>query len=119
MNVLVARRGGGEHSMITHIANNRQVPDLYAAPGHGGMKEQATCVNIDEMDIKGLCEFAKEKEIDLTIVGPENPLNAGIANRFQEEGLPIFAPTKEAALLEDRKQSAKEFMKKYDIATAD
>ncbi|HLS60196.1 MAG TPA: phosphoribosylamine--glycine ligase [Virgibacillus sp.] len=119
MKILVVGRGGREHSMITHIANNKQVTDLYAAPGNGGMNEHATCVNIDEMDIKGLCEFAKEKEIDLTIVGPENPLNAGIANRFQEEGLPIFAPTKEAALLEGSKQFAKEFMKKYDIPTAD
>src|SRR5690625_1377075 len=119
MKILVVGRGGREHSMITHIANNKQVTDLYAAPGNGGMNEHATCVNIDEMDIKGLCEFAKGKEIDLTIVGPENPLNAGIANRFQEEGLPIFAPTKEAALLEGSKQFAKEFMKKYDIPTAD
>jgi len=119
MKILVVGRGGREHSMIMHMANNQQVTDLYAAPGNGGMSEHATCIHIDEMDINGLCQFAKETAIDLTIVGPENPLNAGIANRFQEEGLPVFAPTKEAALLEGSKQFAKEFMKKYDIPTAD
>lgn len=119
MKILVVGRGGREHSIIMHLANSEQVTGLYAAPGNGGMSTQATCVNIDEMDIEGLLQFSKETAIDLTIVGPENPLNAGIANRFQEAGLAVFAPTKEAALLEGSKQFAKEFMKKYDIPTAD
>lgn len=119
MNILVVGRGGREHSIVMALAKSERVTKLYAAPGNGGMEEQATCVAIDEMDIAGLVKFAKEKAIDLTVVGPENPLNAGIANRFQENGLAIFAPTKEAALLEGSKRFAKEFMKKYDIPTAD
>src|SRR5699024_3161177 len=76
------------------------------------------CVAIDEMDIDGLVAFAEENKIDLTIVGPENPLNAGIANAFQDKGLNIFAPTKEAALLEGSKDFAKQFMMKHGIPTA-
>ncbi|WP_067725234.1 phosphoribosylamine--glycine ligase [Oceanobacillus damuensis] len=119
MNVLVVGQGGREHSIVMKLAESDQVSKLYAAPGNGGIQEQAVCVNIDEMDIDGLVEFAKENAIDLTVVGPENPLNAGIANRFKEAGLRVFAPTKEAALLEGSKSFAKEFMKKYDVPTAD
>src|SRR5699024_7386810 len=119
MNVLVIGRGGREHSMVLHFAKSDRVASIYAAPGNARMEEHATCVNIDEMAIQELVQFAKEKRIDLTIVGPETPLNAGIANRFKEENLPIFAPTKEAALLEGSKSFAKDFMKKYDIPTAD
>ncbi|MEN1969593.1 phosphoribosylamine--glycine ligase [Lentibacillus sp. N15] len=118
MNILVVGRGGREHSIVMELAASEAVTNLYAAPGNGGISQQATCVAIDEMDIDRLITFAKTKQIDLTIVGPENPLNAGIANRFQEAGLAIFAPTKEAALLEGSKQFAKEFMVKYDIPTA-
>lgn len=119
MNILVVGRGGREHSIVMELASSKRVTNLYAAPGNGGMEQEATCVAIDEMDIDSLIDFAKEKAIDLTIVGPENPLNAGIANRFQQEGLAIFAPTKEAALLEGSKRFAKEFMQTYDIPTAD
>ncbi|MGJ9458378.1 phosphoribosylamine--glycine ligase [Oceanobacillus sp. CF4.6] len=119
MNVLVVGRGGREHSLVMKLAESNQITNLYAAPGNGGILDQAVCINIDEMDIEGLVKFAKEEAVDLTIVGPENPLNAGIANRFHEEDLPVFAPTKEAALLEGSKSYAKEFMKKYDVPTAD
>ncbi|WP_085993303.1 phosphoribosylamine--glycine ligase [Oceanobacillus senegalensis] len=119
MNVLVVGKGGREHSIVLELAKSEKVTNLYAAPGNGGMKEQAICVPIDEMDIDGLIAFAKEEKIDLTIVGPEDPLNEGIANRFQAEGLKVFAPTKEAALLEGSKSFAKSFMKKYDIPTAE
>jgi len=118
MNVLVVGRGGREHSLMTHLKKSKQVKNLYAAPGNGGMQELGTCVNIDELDIDGLAHFAKENKIDLTVVGPESSLNAGIANRFQEEDLAIFAPTREAALLEGSKSFAKDFMIKYDIPTA-
>ncbi|WP_156291011.1 phosphoribosylamine--glycine ligase [Oceanobacillus salinisoli] len=118
MNVLVVGRGGREHSMVLELAKSEQVKNLYVAPGNGGMKEQATCVAIDEMDTDSLIHFAKEKAIDLTIVGPEAPLNEGIADRFQEANLKVFAPTKKAALLEGSKSFAKAFMKKYDIPTA-
>ena len=112
-------RGGREHSVIMHLEKSERVKEIYAAPGNGGIEEHATCVPIDEMDISGLVQFAKEKAIDLTIVGPENPLNAGIANAFQHEGLAIFAPTKEAAILEGSKDFAKQFMVKHEIPTAD
>lgn len=118
MNVLVVGRGGREHSIVMKLAESERVTNLYAAPGNGGMGEQAKIIAIDEMDIEGLVKFAKEQTIDLTIVGPEAPLNAGIANRFHEAGLAVFAPTKEAALLEGSKRFAKEFMGKYDIPTA-
>lgn len=118
MKVLVVGRGGREHSIVTEVAKSKMVEKIYAAPGNGGIEELATCVPIDEMDIEGLVQFARENEIDLTIVGPENPLNAGIVNTFQKEGLKIFGPTKEAALLEGSKDFAKQFMVKYGIPTA-
>ncbi|WP_100012510.1 phosphoribosylamine--glycine ligase [Lentibacillus sediminis] len=118
MNILVIGRGGREHSIISKLVMSNRVSKLYAAPGNGGIQQQAECVAIDEMDMDGLVAFAKEQAIDLTIVGPENPLNAGIADRFREEGLRIFAPNERAALLEGSKQFAKEFMKKYEIPTA-
>src|SRR5690625_1801314 len=118
MNLLVVGRGGREHSVVMHLEKSERVKKIYAAPGNGGIENHATCVPIDEMDVAGLVQFAKEKKIDLTIVGPENPLNAGIANAFQQAGLAIFAPTEEAALLEGSKDFAKQFMVKYDIPTA-
>jgi phosphoribosylamine--glycine ligase len=118
MNVLVVGRGGREHSLMSHLKKSGKVKNLFAAPGNGGMQELGTCVDIDELDIEGLAHFAKENQIDLTVVGPESSLNAGIANRFQEENLAIFAPTEEAALLEGSKSFAKDFMIKYDIPTA-
>jgi len=118
MNVLVVGRGGREHSLMIHLKKSKQVKNLYAAPGNGGMQELGTCVEIDELDVEGLVHFAKENEIDLTVVGPESSLNAGITNRFQEENLAIFAPTREAALLEGSKSFAKDFMIKYNIPTA-
>ncbi|MFA1819421.1 phosphoribosylamine--glycine ligase [Virgibacillus oceani] len=119
MKILVVGSGGREHSMVMKLSESNKVTKLYAAPGNGGMEKDAICVAIDEMDINGLVNFAKKKEIDLTIIGPEAPLNEGVANRFQEEGLRIFAPTKEAALLEGSKSYAKAIMKKYEIPTAD
>src|SRR5690625_1413631 len=119
MNVLVVGRGGREHSMIMKLTESEQVDKLYAAPGNGGMESQAECLNIDETDVDALVQFDKENQIDFTIVGPEKSLAKGIANRFQEEGLAIFAPRKEAALLEESKSFAKSFMKRHGIPTAD
>jgi phosphoribosylamine--glycine ligase len=118
MKILVVGSGGREHSMVMKLSKSDKVTEIYAAPGNGGMENDAVCIAIKEMDIDGLADFAKEKKIDLTIIGPEAPLNKGIANRFQEEDLRIFAPTKEAALLEGSKSYAKGFMKKYEIPTA-
>src|SRR5690625_2470516 len=118
MKILVVGRGGREHSVVEHVKKSPSVSAIYAAPGNAGIAKIATCIEIDEMDIDRLIQFAKETKIDLTIVGPENPLNAGIANAFKEAGLAIFAPTKEAALLEGSKDFAKQFMVKYEIPTA-
>ncbi|SHF82375.1 phosphoribosylamine--glycine ligase [Ornithinibacillus halophilus] len=117
MNVLVVGRGGREHSMVQKLAESKTVNEIYVAPGNAGMDE-ATRVPIDESEIERLIDFAKEKQIDMTIVGPENPLMLGISNRFREENLPIFAPTKEAALIEGSKDFAKAFMTRQGIPTA-
>ncbi|MCG3419784.1 phosphoribosylamine--glycine ligase [Oceanobacillus jordanicus] len=117
MNILVIGRGGREHSIVMKLAESERVSTIYAAPGNAGM-QQAECIGIDEMDIEALVAFAKEEQINLTIVGPENPLNEGIADRFIEAGLQVFAPQKAAALLEGSKSFAKEFMKKYAVPTA-
>ncbi|AVQ98124.1 phosphoribosylamine--glycine ligase [Oceanobacillus iheyensis] len=117
MNILVIGRGGREHSIVMKLAESERVSTIYAAPGNAGM-QQAECIGIDEMDIEALVAFAKEEQIDLTIVGPENPLNEGIADRFIEAGLQVFAPQKAAALLEGSKSFAKEFMNKYAVPTA-
>lgn len=119
MRVLIIGRGGREHSIMSHLLKSKHISEVFAAPGNGGMATLGTCVNIDEMDIEGLITFAKERNIHLTIVGPEAPLKEGIANRFLEEGLLIFAPTKEAALIEGSKQFAKDFMKRHNIPTAE
>lgn len=118
MKILVVGRGGREHSIVKKLKENKQVEKLYVAPGNAGMEKEAERVPIDEMNLEDLVFFAKDKAIDLTIVGPENPLNEGIADRFQQEGLTIFAPVKKAAWLEGSKSFAKNFMKKYDIPTA-
>lgn len=118
MNVLVIGRGGREHSLVKKLCESSQLDALYVAPGNGGMMQEATCVPIEESDVSGLIEFAKSRAIDLTIVGPEDPLMAGIANRFQAENLAVFAPQKEAAMLEGSKQFAKAFMNRHDIPTA-
>ncbi|WP_339183863.1 phosphoribosylamine--glycine ligase [Oceanobacillus sp. FSL W7-1293] len=118
MKILVVGRGGREHSIIKKLKENLQLDKIYVAPGNAGMEEEAECVPIDEMNIEELAAFAKEAAIDLTVVGPENPLNAGITNRFQQENLAVFAPTQEAAWLEGSKSFAKDFMKKYKIPTA-
>lgn len=118
MNVLVIGRGGREHSIVMKLSESNLIDKLFVAPGNAGMENVATCVPIEETETMKLINFAKEHNIDLTIVGPENPLLDGIANEFLAEGLRIFAPTKEAALIEGSKSFAKEIMKKYQIPTA-
>src|SRR5690625_1610227 len=84
MKILVVGRGGREHSLLMHLAQSQHVEKLYVAPGNGGANKLATQVDISEMDIDQLVQFAKKEQIDLTVVGPENPLNAGIADRVQD-----------------------------------
>ncbi|WP_339217042.1 phosphoribosylamine--glycine ligase [Ornithinibacillus sp. FSL M8-0202] len=118
MNVLVIGRGGREHSIVMKLSESKLIDKLFVAPGNAGMENVATCVPIEETETMKLIHFAKEHSIELTIVGPENPLLDGIANEFLAEGLRVFAPTREAALIEGSKSFAKEIMKKYQIPTA-
>lgn len=118
MNVLVIGRGGREHSIVMKLAESKQVKKIFVAPGNAGMESLATLIPIQETDMEKLIVFVKKESIDLTIVGPENPLLEGIANQFELEGLRIFAPSKEAALIEGSKSFAKDFMVNYGIPTA-
>ena len=116
MKVLVIGRGGREHAVVKKLARDTKVTQIFCAPGNDGMVE-ATLVPIEETDVKALAHFAKENQIDLTIVGPEIALMAGVVNEFNELGLRVFGPTK-AALIEGSKAFAKYMMSKYDIPTA-
>jgi phosphoribosylamine--glycine ligase len=117
--VLVVGSGGREHTLVWKIAQSPRVREIYCAPGNAGIKNLATCVNISADNIKGLADFAEEKRIDLTIVGPEGPLVEGIVDEFETRGLDIFGPSKAAAQIEGSKVFSKNLMKKYDIPTAD
>ncbi|WP_138417838.1 phosphoribosylamine--glycine ligase [Aquibacillus sediminis] len=119
MDVLVVGGGGREHSLVKKLAESEQVATIYAAPGNAGVETLATCVGIKDDEIDALVAFAQDHKIDWTIVGPEVPLNAGIVDAFQQVGLNVFGPTKQAALIEGSKDFAKSFMKKYAIPTAD
>lgn len=118
MNVLVIGKGGREHAIVWRFANSPSVTKVFAAPGNPGMEHVAECVNIEETDHEGLIAFAKENNIALTFVGAEVPLLNGIVNDFQKEGLRIFGPSKEAALIEGSKSFAKDLMDKHGIPTA-
>lgn len=119
MKVLIIGQGGREHALVWKAAQSNLVEEVFVAPGNDGMDELATRVSISESDNHGLLEFAKEKNIDLTIVGPEVPLLNGVVNDFEAAGLKVFGPRKEAALIEGSKNFAKEIMFKYNIPTAD
>ena len=118
MKVLVVGSGGREHALVWKISQSARVKKIFCAPGNAGIKRMAECVDLAATDIDALLEFAKREQIDLTIVGPESSLAAGIVDRFEEEGLRIFGPRKNAAILEGSKVFAKEFMEKYAIPTA-
>ncbi|MDO9042022.1 MAG: phosphoribosylamine--glycine ligase [Desulfocapsaceae bacterium] len=118
MKVLVVGSGGREHALVWKISQSSRVKKIYCAPGNAGIKRLAECVDLAVTDIEALLQFAKQEEIDLTIVGPESSLAAGIVDRFEEEGLRIFGPRKNSAILEGSKVFSKEFMEKYAIPTA-
>jgi phosphoribosylamine--glycine ligase len=119
MNVLVIGNGGREHALIEAIARCRGIEKIYCAPGNAGTAQKAENVNIQVYNIKGLVNFAREHEINLTVVGPEIPLMLGIVDEFRNSGLRIFGPTAQAAKLETSKIFAKEIMQKYGVPTAD
>ncbi|RLQ90671.1 phosphoribosylamine--glycine ligase [Falsibacillus albus] len=118
MKVLVIGRGGREHAICKKISESTKLTELFCAPGNAGIATVAALVPLNETDFEGLVDFAKNKGIDLTVVGPENPLADGIVDRFEAEGLTIFGPKKDAAQIEGSKSFAKDLMKKYEIPTA-
>ncbi len=118
MKVLVIGSGGREHALTWAIAKNKDIKKIYCAPGNAGTESIAENININAEDLDGLLRFAKEKEIDLTVVGPEIPLIDGIVDIFEGNGLKIFGPCKEAAQLEGSKSFTKNLLKKNNIPTA-
>lgn len=117
MKVLVIGGGGREHALVWKIKQSPRVDQIFCAPGNAGIAQDAHCVNIKADDIPNLLAFAQKEKIDLTVVGPEAPLLAGVVETFQEHGLKIFGPRKRAAEIEGSKALAKEIMVKYGIPT--
>lgn len=118
MKVLIVGSGGREHAIAWAVQKSPKVDKIYCAPGNAGISEYAECVNIGAMEFDALAAFAKENEIDLTIVGMDDPLVGGIVDVFEAEGLRVFGPRKNAAILEGSKAFSKELMQKYGIPTA-
>lgn len=116
--ILVIGGGGREHAIVDALSRSPQVGKIYCAPGNAGIASLAECVPIKDTDVSSLLAFAKEKAVDLTVVGPEAALSAGVTDAFRAEGLKIFGHTKEAARIESSKEFAKRLMEKYDIPTA-
>lgn len=118
MKVLVVGSGGREHAICWKISQSDKVDKIYCAPGNAGIAQVAECVDIKAMEFDKLVAFAKEKEIDLTVIGMDDPLVGGIVDEFEKAGLRVFGPRKNAAILEGSKAFSKDLMKKYNIPTA-
>ena len=118
MKVLIVGGGGREHAIAYCVAKSSKVEKMYCAPGNAGIAELAECVPIGAMEFDKLVTFAKEKEIDLAIVGMDDPLVGGLIDEFEKAGIRAFGPRKNAAILEGSKAFSKDLMKKYDIPTA-
>ncbi len=118
MKVLVVGGGGREHTILWKLAQSPKKPELFAAPGNGGISQIAKCVDIKATDVEGVVKFAKENAIDLTVVAPDDPLMLGMVDRLEAEGLLAFGPRQNAAIIEGSKVFSKELMKKYGIPTA-
>jgi phosphoribosylamine---glycine ligase len=118
MKVLIVGGGGREHAIAMSVKKSPKVDKIYCAPGNAGIAQIAECVNIGVMEFDKLVAFAKQEAIDLTIVGPDDPLVAGAVDAFEQAGLRVFGPRKNAAILEGSKAFSKDLMKKYPIPTA-
>ncbi|MBQ6545479.1 MAG: phosphoribosylamine--glycine ligase [Lachnospiraceae bacterium] len=118
MNVLIVGSGGREHAIARAVRKNPSVEKIYCAPGNAGIGQIAECVPVGAMEFERLAAFAKENRVDLTIVGMDDPLVGGIVDVFEAEGLRVFGPRKNAAILEGSKAFSKDLMKKYGIPTA-
>ena len=118
MNILIVGSGGREHAIAAAVAKSSRADKIYCAPGNAGIGQLAECVPIGAMEFDKLAAFAKEHAIDLTIIGMDDPLVGGIVDVFEAEGLRVFGPRKNAAILEGSKAFSKDLMKKYNIPTA-
>ncbi len=118
MKVLIVGSGGREHAIATSVAKSPKVDKIYCAPGNAGIGQIAECVPIGAMEFDKIVAFAKENAIDLTVVGMDDPLVGGLVDELEKEGLRVFGPRKNAAILEGSKAFSKDLMKKYDIPTA-
>ena len=118
MKVLIVGSGGREHAIATSVAKSSRVDKIYCAPGNAGIGQIAECVPIGAMEFDKLVAFAKENQIDLTIIGMDDPLVGGVVDAFEAEGLRVFGPNKAAAILEGSKAFSKDLMKKYNSPTA-
>ncbi len=118
MKILVVGGGGREHTIVWKIAQSDKVSKIYCAPGNGGISKLAECVDISATDIDSMVAFAKEKEVDLVMVAPDDPLVLGMVDAMEKEGIRAFGPRKNAAIIEGSKVFSKDLMKKYNIPTA-
>ena len=118
MKILVVGGGGREHAIIKKIKENKEVKEIYALPGNGGIAKDATCVPVKATDIAGIVKFAAENGIDYAVVAPDDPLVLGCVDALEAKGIPCFGPTAAAAIIEGSKAFSKKLMKKYGIPTA-
>ena len=118
MKILVVGGGGREHAIIKKLKKSKQVSEIFALPGNGGIAADATCVDIGAKDIKGIVDFAVENKIDYAVVAPDDPLVLGCVDALEEKGIPCFGPRANAAIIEGSKVFSKNLMKKYGIPTA-
>ena len=118
MKILVIGSGGREHALCTAIARSSEVSEIVCAPGNGGIAQIARCVTVSQKDLNDLLRVVTEEKPDLTVVGPELPLSLGFVDEMQRRELPVFGPTREAAMLETSKGYAKRFMQRHNIPTA-
>ena len=118
MKVLIVGSGGREQAIAWSVAKSPKVDKIYCAPGNAGISEYAECVPIGAMEFEKLADFAGEHDVDLTIIGMDDPLVGGVVDVFEARGLKVFGPRKNAAILEGSKAFSKDLMKKYGIPTA-
>ena len=116
--VLVVGGGGREHAIVDALSRSPQVGKIYCAPGNAGIAAQAECVPIKDTDVEALKDFAQEKAVDLTVVGPEAALAAGLTDAFRASGMPVFGHTRAATRIESSKEFAKQVMERYGVPTA-
>jgi len=119
MKVLVIGGGGREHAICWKLSQRRTVDKIYCCPGNAGIARIAECINVDQNDFQSLLDFVKYEWIDLTIVGPEDPLSRGIVDLFEKEGRRILGPTRAGAQLESSKVFCKDLLKSHGIPTAE